>query len=65
MIAVRGDYSRGTIMKAVSIVTALAIIAITASSANARDRDNPGFGFCKSGQKVTDVKQCKEHGGTL
>jgi hypothetical protein len=65
MIAIGGVYSWGTIMKAVSIVAALAIIAITASSANARDRDNPNYGFCKSGAKVTDVKQCKEHGGTL
>jgi protein tyrosine phosphatase (PTP) superfamily phosphohydrolase (DUF442 family) len=52
-------------MKGISVVTALAIIAITASSAGARDRDNPSFGFCKSGAKTTDVKQCKEHGGTL
>jgi len=51
-------------MKAISILAALALIAITAGSANARDRDNPNYGFCKSGAKVTDVKQCKEHGGT-
>ena len=51
-------------MKSISIVAALAIIAITASSADARDRDNPNYGFCKSGKKVTDTKQCKENGGT-
>lgn len=51
-------------MKGISIVVALAFIAITASAANARDRDNPNYGFCKSGKKVTDTKQCKENGGT-
>ena len=64
MIAVGGVHSRGIIMKSISIVAALALIAITASSADARDRDNPNYGFCKSGKKVTDVKQCKENGGT-
>jgi hypothetical protein len=52
-------------MKGILVVATLAIIAITASSVGARDRDNPGFGFCKSGAKTTDIKQCKEHGGTL
>jgi hypothetical protein len=51
-------------MRDISILAALALIAITANSANARDRDNPNYGFCKSGAKVTDVKQCKENGGT-
>jgi hypothetical protein len=51
-------------MKGISLLAALALIAITASSADARDRDNPNYGFCKSGKKVTDTKQCKENGGT-
>ena len=51
-------------MKCLSVVVALTLIAITSSSAVARDRDNPNYGFCKSGKKVTDTKQCKEFGGT-
>ena len=33
-------------------------------AASARMKDKPGFGFCKSGAKVTDIKNCKENGGT-
>jgi len=27
-------------------------------------KDKPNFGYCKSGQKVGDVAECKENGGT-
>ena len=52
-------------MKYISVVVATVIfIAAAASPTHARDRDNPNYGFCKSGKKVTDTKQCKENGGT-
>jgi hypothetical protein len=42
--------------------SALALV-VAPTVASARDRDNPNYGFCKSGQRVTDIKQCKENGG--
>jgi hypothetical protein len=53
--------------KYLSIGVALAFIAvplsITAPPADARARDNPNYGFCKSGNQVRDIKFCKENGG--
>ena len=46
------------------VVTAVIFIVVAAGPTHARDRDNPNYGFCKSGKKVTDTKQCKENGGT-
>jgi len=31
----------------------------------ARARDNPNYGFCKSGKRVTNIQKCKENGGKL
>jgi hypothetical protein len=28
-------------------------------------KHKPGFGFCQSGAKTTDIKKCKENGGKL
>jgi hypothetical protein len=36
---------------------------IDASTANARTKDKPNMGYCKSGAKVADTKNCKENGG--
>ncbi len=34
-------------------------------AAFARAKDNPNYGFCKSGKRVNDIKKCKENGGKL
>ena len=47
-----------------SAVVALAVVPFFASTADARQKDNPNFGYCKSGAKVSDMKNCKENGGT-
>jgi hypothetical protein len=33
-------------------------------AAFARDKDRPNSGFCKSGFQTSDIKNCKENGGT-
>jgi hypothetical protein len=51
-------------MKSLSImVTALAFIMVAACPADARPKDHPNFGYCKSGNAVGDIKYCKENGG--
>jgi hypothetical protein len=45
------------------VVTTVIFIAAAAGPTHARMHDNPNYGFCKSGKKVTDTKQCKENGG--
>ncbi|MGC1881635.1 MAG: hypothetical protein WA703_10595, partial [Pseudolabrys sp.] len=47
-----------------SAVVALAVVPFFASTADARMKDNASFGYCKSGTKVADTKNCKENGGT-
>jgi hypothetical protein len=42
---------------------AMAFVAAPFSASAKRKRDNPNYGFCKSGKQVSDVKQCKENGG--
>jgi hypothetical protein len=55
-------------MKIVSIAMAFAftVMSILAamSPADARLRDHPNYGICKSMKKVADVRNCKEFGGT-
>lgn len=42
----------------------IALIFVAAPMvASARDRDNPNYGFCKSGKRVPNISQCKENGG--
>jgi hypothetical protein len=51
-----------------SALAALVIIPLLATTtANAQSRKNVGsnYGYCKSGEKVSDMKQCKENGGSL
>jgi hypothetical protein len=36
---------------------------LAASPAQARFRDNPNYGYCKSGHIVRDIKFCREFGG--
>ena len=36
---------------------------LSASTADARKKDNASMGFCKSGKKVSDMQKCKENGG--
>ncbi|HEY5068560.1 MAG TPA: hypothetical protein VII37_02200 [Candidatus Acidoferrum sp.] len=44
----------------------IAIMFVAAPvAALARPKDNPNYGFCKSGKQVTDIKKCKENGGKL
>jgi hypothetical protein len=38
-------------------------LIVTPTVVSARDKDRPNYGFCKSGKKVTDIKNCKENGG--
>jgi hypothetical protein len=53
-------------MKCLSVVvTSVIFIAAVAGPTHARMRDNPNYGFCKSGKQVTDIRQCKENGGTI
>ena len=49
----------------IGIIFAFVAIAflVVASPANARLRDNPNYGYCKSGHKVRDIKFCREFGG--
>jgi hypothetical protein len=55
--------------KLILIGTAIAALVVTpifaASIGNAQNRKNVGTnsGYCKSGAKVSDMKQCKENGG--
>jgi hypothetical protein len=52
------------IVLAGSAVLALLVIPVlTASTADARRKDHPDYGFCQSGAKVKDIKKCKENGG--
>jgi len=44
-------------------LAALLISPIIASTADARTKDKPNMGYCKSGAKVADTKNCKENGG--
>jgi len=38
-------------------------VLLAASPAQARFRDNPNYGYCKSGNIVRDIKFCREFGG--
>jgi hypothetical protein len=38
-------------------------LLLAASPAQARLRDNPNYGYCKSGHIVRDIKFCREFGG--
>jgi len=43
----------------------IAVIFIAAPlAASARPKDNPNYGFCKSGKQVNNIKDCKENGDT-
>jgi len=44
-------------------VVASAFVAAPAA-VYARTKDKPNSGFCKSGKRAADVKDCKENGGT-
>jgi hypothetical protein len=47
------------------LICLIAVMFVAAPlAASARDRDKPNTGFCKSGAKVADMKDCKENGGT-
>jgi hypothetical protein len=46
-----------------AIVALVVAPLLTASTVNARSKDKPNYGFCKSGAKVNDIKSCKENGG--
>ena len=46
-----------------SALLALVVTPVLNTSADARKRDKPNMGFCKSGKKVNDMKNCKENGG--
>jgi hypothetical protein len=42
---------------------ALAIV-VAPTVASARGKDKPNSGFCKSGKRAPDIKDCKENGGS-
>jgi hypothetical protein len=53
-------------MKSLSIAIIFAFVlplVIAAFPAEARLRDNPNYGYCKSGNITRDVKFCRENGG--
>ena len=56
--------------KFILVLSAIAALVATpifvASTANAQSRKNVGsnYGYCKSGEKVQDMKSCKENGGS-
>ena len=54
----------GVIMRQL-VLLASAVLApvLAASTAEARGKDNPNYGYCKSGARVKDMKNCKENGG--
>jgi hypothetical protein len=45
------------------LVAALAVASFVVSSADARIKDKPNSGYCKSGKHVADMSKCKENGG--
>ena len=45
-----------------SLIAVMFIVAPTVVSA--RVFDKPKFGYCLSGNKLGDIKHCKENGGT-
>jgi|SoiMetStandDraft_5_1073268.scaffolds.fasta_scaffold103342_1 hypothetical protein len=48
-----------------SAIMALIITPISiASTADARAKDKANMGYCKSGARVGDMKDCKENGGS-
>jgi hypothetical protein len=47
----------------VSIAVAIATVPLASIAQAKRLRDNPNYGYCKSGTRVADVKNCKENGG--
>ena len=54
------------ICRAVALLVAgLAVfaLALVPTAVSAKKKDNPNYGVCKSGKKVTDTKKCKENGG--
>jgi hypothetical protein len=49
-----------------SAVLALIVVPVLAASVahgQSRGKDNPNHGYCKSGERVKDMKACKENGG--
>jgi hypothetical protein len=54
-------------MKGLSIGLVFAFIVLpivfAASRADARAKDHPNYGYCKSMKRVFDVKNCRENGG--
>jgi len=42
---------------------ALALVVVP-TVVSARPWDKPNYGFCKSGKRVGNIKNCKENGGT-
>ncbi len=48
------------------LLTAIAVSGapVFVSNAEARPKDRPNTGYCKSGKQVGHIKNCKENGGT-
>jgi hypothetical protein len=63
------DPNWGTDMSKLANMILAWLIAVTFVAAPvavfARARDNPNYGFCKSGKRVTNIQKCKENGGKL
>jgi len=45
-------------------IMAIVIADVSVQGAIARKMDNPNYRFCKSDQKLANVAECKENGGT-
>jgi hypothetical protein len=46
-----------------SLLATLVVAAFVTESADARIKDKPNSGYCKSGKHVGDMAKCKENGG--
>jgi hypothetical protein len=46
-----------------ALLALLVAPVLSATRADARTKDKPNMGYCKSGAKVGDMKNCKENGG--
>src|SRR3974390_281588 len=55
----------GMLMRQIIVgIMAIVIADVSVQGAIARKMDNPNYRFCKSDQKLANVAECKENGGT-
>ena len=53
----------GLMRKITVVVMAVIIAAVSVQGASARKKDGSNSGYCKSGEQVKDMANCKENGG--